>query len=166
MVGHEGFDHSGGLDEVSLFVTTRHSDMSEAGRFAEQIKRQLPDMEPGTLRFWGEWFGRPYDNWHRLISCDAEANLLHMHFNEEEILSIWAPHDLRIGPGRVQGRPILQIRLAERVRWEWFHYGRPHIAANRYFKEFVKTADGIETTTNWYVPTSNPVATEAAVEIL
>jgi hypothetical protein len=142
--------------------------MSEAERLAELIARQLPDIEPGTLRFWGEWFGRPYDNAHRLVSCDAQADLLHLHFNEEEVLSVWAPRDLHIGPGRPSSQAILRIRNAARVRWEWFSYGRPHVAANRCFRDFVKTADGIAATANagGHVPKLIPDPTAAAVEML
>jgi hypothetical protein len=142
--------------------------MSEAERLAELITRQLSAIEPGTLRFWGEWFGRPYDNAHRLVSCDAQADLLHMHFNEGEVLSVWAPRDLHIGPGKLHGQPMLRIRDAERVRWEWFSYGRPHVAANRCFRDFVKTADGIAATTNVdeHVPKLTPAPVAAAVEML
>jgi hypothetical protein len=139
--------------------------MSEAERLAELIRRQLPAIEPGTLRFWGEWFGRPYDNAHRLVSCDAQADLLHMHFNEGEILSVWAPRDLYIGPGRPNSQPILRIMDAERVRWEWFSYGRPHVAANRCFRDFVKTADGITTTTNVEGHVSKPIPAPAAAAV-
>jgi hypothetical protein len=70
--------------------------MSEAERMADLIKQRLPEIEPGTLRFWGEWFGRPYDNKHKLIGCDAEVELLRLHFNEGEVLSVWSPRDLRL----------------------------------------------------------------------
>jgi len=142
--------------------------MIEAEGIAELINQKLSELEPGTLRFWGEWFGRPYDNAHRLVSCDApQTDLLHIHFNEGE-LSIWSPRDLHIGQSRQRSRPILRITDAVRIRWEWFSYGRAQIAANRYFEEFVKAADGIEAKTNvdWYVPNLRPVVTEPALEIL
>jgi len=49
-----------------------------------------------------------------------------MHFGEEEVLSIWAPRDLHIGPSRLRSEPILRIRDAERVRWEWPVMAGPH----------------------------------------
>jgi len=143
--------------------------MSDPEQMVELINQKLSDIEPGTLRFWGEWFGRPYDNSHQLIGCDApKIDLLRMHFNESELLSVWSPRDLYIGPSRQRSRPILRIMDAVRIRWEWFYYGRPHIATNRYFNEFVKTSNGIKGTTNvdWNVPNLKPVITEPAVEIL
>jgi hypothetical protein len=136
--------------------------MSEAERIAELIKRQLPDIKAGTLRFWGEWFGRPHDNVHRLIGRNADADLLQMYFDESEVLSVWSPHGLAIG------EHMFRIADATRVRWEWFYYGRPQTAANRYFEEFVRIADRIEATTNvdWYEPTLRPEPARAAVEIL
>src|ERR1700733_4192015 len=132
---------------------------TEAERMARSIEQRLPDIEPGTLRFWGEWFGRPYDSQHRLIACDAEADLLRLRFNEGEVLSISAPRDLHIGPSRLHGQPILRIKEADRIRWEWFYYGRPRVAANLYFEEFVKTSRGVEATTNvdWYKPNLKPI---------
>jgi len=64
---------------------------------------------------------------------------------------------------------MLRIGDATRVRWEWFFYGRPKVAANRYFEDFVKTPDGgIDAATNidWYTPILRPRANEAAVEIM
>ena len=136
--------------------------MSEAQRLAEIIKQKLPYVKAGSLRFWGEWFGRPYDNRHTIISCDSEEEVLRLHFDEGEMLSVWVPRDLDIS------EDSFQIGDAERVRWEWFYYGRPQIAANRYFEEFAKTPQGIEATTNvdWYQPNLQPSAREAAVQIL
>jgi hypothetical protein len=86
---------------------------TEAERMSRLIEQRLPDIEPGTLRFWGEWFGRPYDNQHRLIGCDAESDLLHLRFNEGEVLSIDSPLDLHFGPSRRRHhQPILLIREA------------------------------------------------------
>ncbi len=142
--------------------------MSEAETMADLITRRLPEIRQGSLRFWGEWFGRPYDNKHRLIGCDAEADLLRLHFHEGEVLSVWSPRYLRIRPNRSGTEPVLRIGDAAQVRWEWFYYGRPQLAANRYFEQFVKTSDGIEATTNahWHGPNLNPSGSEAAVEML
>jgi hypothetical protein len=112
----------------------------------------------GTLRFWGQWFGKPYDNWHRLVHYEAQGDLLQLHFNENETLSIWAPrkaafkerpHPMEPGSwspsGRVVKEHVFRIADANRVRWEWFYYGRPQTVANRHFIEFARTGSGIET---------------------
>jgi len=143
--------------------------MREAETMADVITRQLPEIKPGTLRFWGEWFGgRPYDNKHRLIGCDAQADLLRLHCHEGEVLSVWSPRDLYIRPSGLRSEPILRIRDAARVRWDWFFYGRAHTAENRYFEQYVKTSNSIEATSNadWYDPILKPSDKEAAVEML
>src|SRR5580704_161436 len=120
--------------------------MSETEKFADRIRQALPNVKSGTLRFWGEWFGKPYDNWHQLVRCEAKPDVLRLFFNEDEILSVWAPGRLEVD------RSTFRISTADRVRWEWFYYGRPKTASNLYFQDFVRSSAGISATTNvdWY----------------
>lgn len=96
----------------------------------------LPRVKSGTLRFWGSWFGRPHDNHHEIVGGQAEGDLLTVRFNEDEVLRIWAPRGATIDENH------FRIVDANRVRWEWFYYGRPKIPSNLYFEEF--TTDGAE----------------------
>lgn len=129
--------------------------MTEVARIAEQIMTADSQLG-GTLRFWGQWFGKAYDNWHRVVSCEADGDLLQIHFNENETLSVWAPrnaafeerpHPREPGEWSPSGRKlkdrVFSIRDADRVRWEWFYYGRPPAPENLHFIEFVRTPDGI-----------------------
>jgi hypothetical protein len=136
--------------------------MGETAKIYNQLNKALPNIKSGTLRFWGEWFGRPYDNMHTLVRCEFTHDVLTLHFNEGEVLSVWNPKALTIN------RWTFQIADADRVRWEWFYYSRPKTAANLYFEEFVKSPEGILATTNvdWYKPDLKPIRTAAAVEIL
>jgi len=151
--------------------------MEEVGRLAEQIRIAIPRTISGTLRFWGVWFGKPYDNRHTVVNCESEHDILRLSFDGGEVLSVWSPRYLTVSPSkfRASGVPThptikstLRISDADRVRWEWFYYGRPKSAKNLYFEEFVKSAEGITVSTNidWYTPTYSPKSTEAAVEIL
>jgi hypothetical protein len=108
------------------------------------------------------WFGRPYDNWHRLVGCDAEHDLLRVHFNEGETLSVWSPQVLTVDAS------TFRIGGADRVRWEWFLYGRPKTPSNLFFQDFIRQATAVSATTNvdWYTPELNPSSSDAAVEIL
>jgi hypothetical protein len=84
----------------------------------------------GSLRFWGEWFGRPYDNCHTLVSCRAEEDVLRLSFDQGETLSTWSPTGLTLDKSTSD---------ADRVRWEWFSYGKaktPENLYNLYFEEF------------------------------
>ena len=33
---------------------------------ADRISAALPNIKAGSLRIWGEWFGKPYDNFHTI----------------------------------------------------------------------------------------------------
>jgi hypothetical protein len=134
----------------------------DVAQLAHRIRTRLPRVKSGTLRFWGEWFGRPYDNVHCLVRCETEDKILRLYFNEDEVLSVWAPRDLAVSD------QAFKIADAARVRWEWYSYGKPKIEANRYFLEYSRTADGIASSTNidWYKPELKPTAKQPAVEIL
>jgi hypothetical protein len=139
-----------------------HSEMDQTEQLAARIQRTIPKVPKGSLRFWGEWFGRPYDNWHTLVSCRAEQNILRLSFDQDETLSVWSPTGLTLD------QSTFRIFDADRVRWEWFYYGRAKTPENLYFEEFTKSGEGISSSTNidWYTPAFQPRKTEAAVEIL
>jgi hypothetical protein len=141
--------------------------MTTAEEIAEIIKQKLPEMEPGTLAFWGELFGGRLDNLHRLIDCAFEHDRLRLYFDDGEVLSVWSPYDLHIRSIKAWGQPILRIQGAARVRWEWYFYGRPQIDSNRYFQDFVIKNGSIDVTTNidWYVPYLRPRVNEPAVAL-
>jgi hypothetical protein len=135
--------------------------MTEAERSAAQLTAQLPDVVIGSLRFWGQWFGKPYDNVHRIVSAEARGDLLQVHFDGGETLIVLEPQGLEASAN------TFKIARAMSVRWEWFYYGRPKVAANRYFMEFLNRGDEISSTTNvdWYVPNDVGDIDAAAVEI-
>src|ERR1700694_1008205 len=135
--------------------------MTGAEQVADQIRASLPHVKSGTLRFWGQWFGRPYDNCHRLVGCETDQDILKLYFNEGEVLSVWSPSRVVVSPSK------FKISRADRVRWEWFSYGKPKIPANLYFEEFAKSSEGITASTNvdWYKPQFKTSRWKPAVEI-
>lgn len=137
--------------------------MTEAEQIASRILNALPNIKCGTLRFWGSWFGRPYDNRHQIVDCEAEGEILLVRFDQSELLSVFSPRDASIN------EKTFRIDDADRVRWEWFYYGRSKTLENRYFKEFTKQQAGAivwETSVDWYTPNLKTTSSEAAVEIL
>jgi hypothetical protein len=135
--------------------------MTDATQMVEHLNAAMPNVKVGALRFWGEWFGKPYDNQHRLVLCEADGDLLRCQYDEGETLSVWSPKRLEANS------QTFRISDAAKVRWEWFYYGRPKTPANRYFMEFSKTADSIGAKTNvdWYSPNLRPTMDFPAVEI-
>jgi hypothetical protein len=153
-----------------------HRSLTDPGEIAERITTVLPRIGGGSLRFWGQWFGKPYDNCHGLVACEAEPDLVRLHFNENEVLSIWRPRGIAF-----EERPYVptgswksprqfkehffRVLDADRVRWEWFSYGHPQTDERRDFLDFVRTAGGIEATS--LTPrTVRPDANAPAVEYI
>lgn len=129
---------------------------------AATINKALPNVKIGTLRMWGWWFGRPYDNLHSVIEARFDGDLLIIGFNEGEILRVWEPTVATVN------LDTLRIHDAKRVRWEWFYYGRMQTDANRYFVELSASDVTVTADTNvdWYKPQFNMDRSLSAVELL
>jgi hypothetical protein len=135
--------------------------MTNAERIARQIERVLPTLRPGTLRFWGEWFGRPNDNIHTVVECAGIGDLLQMTFDQGEVLSVFDPDDVQIS------ETAFRIGSASRVRWEWFYYGRPKTPSNLYYRDYARAEGAVSATTNvdWSAQDLRPDAAKPAVEM-
>lgn len=163
--------------------------MSDAATICDQINLALPNLLPGSLRFWGVWFGRPYDGALRIVAADHDQDVLRLHFGNHERLTVWSPAGMQLDSsisgtnaaswvsrtamnGSVlrisEGRSGLRINDAQRVLWEFFYAGRPQTDANRFFYDFVKTPPTIvgSSNVNWFTPDLNTDSTLPAVEII
>jgi hypothetical protein len=120
-----------------LFSSRRTSTpkLDSAAEIAAHIQRLVPRVHSGTLRFWGVWFGRPYDNEHSIVRANAAGDCLELHFNDEETLRIWHPSNWQIDSKQ------FMIFAATRVLWQWYWYGRPHAPSNLMSDDFVR--DGL-----------------------
>ena len=108
----------------------------EVDEMARCLRNQCSAVNPGTLRFWGDWFGRPYDNQHRLVNCENDGQLLRLHFDGRETLSLWSPGELFIGEGK------FKVNVADRLLWEWFSYGQPKMPEHLCSIEYLRV-DGL-----------------------
>jgi hypothetical protein len=127
---------------------------------AEQIQRLLPKVHNGSLRFWGVWFGKPYDNNHTIVKSEANGDCLILHFDGEETLQVWNPQACLI-----DSRQFV-IELASRVLWQWYWYGRPHTPANLMSDEYVKRNTEITFTSTFPAKLdAKPSFNEPAVQI-
>jgi hypothetical protein len=136
--------------------------MSRVQEIAEEIHPDIDRLKSGTLRIFGEWFGKPHDNVHTVVSVRNEGESLVIGFNDGEELKVWSPERLAIGA------KTFKIGKAARVRWEWFAYGRPKVAENRFFLDY-KAADGAiqgESNVDWYEPLFATSPTAPAVELV
>ncbi len=135
--------------------------MSDLNELCEQLSANIASIKPGALRFWGIWFGRPYDNQHRIVSVATHQDSLVFTFDEGETLTVVEPKGMRVNERE------FRIQSASVVRWEWFYYGRPQEPTNRFFEEFTDNGSGISFSTNadWSAKDSRPDRRFAAVEM-
>jgi hypothetical protein len=128
----------------------------------EEIIAALPSLKVGSLCIWGDWFGRPYDNQHQIVGATVDGNYLVLNFNDGETLKLESPTKIELSAD------VFRVANATRVRWEWYYYGRPKTPENRYFQEYVRNGDQIETTTNvdWYTPQFSTSLESPAAELL
>jgi YD repeat-containing protein len=136
--------------------------MNEAEKICDEIQRAMPKISPGTLRFWGVWFGRPYDSAHRIVASEHDRGVLRLRFNGDEQLTVWSPAGLTLDSS------VFQINDAERVLWDWFYDGLPKVQSNRFFYDLVKTPESIiaNSNVNWFEPNLKTDSTLPAAEIL
>ena len=98
-----------------------------AGKFEELVKQvndALPEIKSGTLRLYGEWFGRPFDNLHSVTGARVAQDHTEILFDEGEVLSVWEPEGVAIDSSR------FHIRRATRVQWTWYSYGSEPASQN------------------------------------
>lgn len=78
----------------------------------------------GTLRFFGEWFGRPYDNFHIPVSAEFSENVLTIRFNNGEQCTVYDPS------GIVNEKDDFHVERASKIVWEWYYCGKEHTPEN------------------------------------
>jgi len=88
-----------------------------AHEIAQQISNLIPKVKSGTLRFYGEWFGRPMDNFHQITKAESKEKLLIVHFSQKEILSIISPEEFKISEKE------FIIKKSKGLIWQWYYYG-------------------------------------------
>jgi hypothetical protein len=86
------------------------------------------------------------------VGASSESGHVKLAFDQSETLAVWNPDGLRI---RTRA---FTIRTADRVRWEWYYYGRTIAPENLYYEDYIKKGCRITATTNvdWYVPNLRP----------
>jgi hypothetical protein len=88
------------------------------------INETLPNVKGGTLRFYGEWFGRPMDNYHKLIDSKSMSDILILHFDNKEKLIVFEPAIYRIDNNH------FIIERSSGLVWQWYYYGQPLVNEN------------------------------------
>jgi hypothetical protein len=120
----------------------------------------------GSLRVFGDWFGRPMDNIHTAVTVRSQGDVLVIEFDEGETLTVDGATAIVFDPKAREHR--LTVERAERVRWMWYFYGRPRLLENLYVEEhWVEGSDvKARSTVDWYTPVFNPSLGAPAVEFV
>jgi hypothetical protein len=91
--------------------------MESASAIAASLSERLGRIG-GSPCFWGMWFGRPMDCYHKMVGACADANRLTLKFDQSEELSVFEPSGFEFsGDG-------FTIRRAQKVIWSWISYGK------------------------------------------
>ena len=100
------------------------NDKNNAQEIAQKISNLLPRIKSGTLRFYGEWFGRPQDNYHQITKAENKGNKLIIYFRGNEILTIISPEGFHISESE------FIIKKSQGIIWQWHNYGTDIIDKN------------------------------------
>ena len=111
--------------------------------FRNAIYDNLGTLRAGTLSFWGGWFGKPYDNYHRIAGAEFLDDTVIITLDQAETLTIEAPRHWSLDAG------MLLVGGADRLRFQWFLYGALPNRESLRFNEYRRTDSGIEFATDF-----------------
>lgn len=111
----------------------------EASKKNDDNRVQLKIIKKGgTLRFWGEWFGRPYDNFHIPVGAELAGDILTIRFKNGEKCTVYDPSEIVNEPND------FHIARASKIVWEWYCYGKEHTPKNLCRREYENSASGTD----------------------
>ncbi|WP_458947470.1 hypothetical protein [Oceanobacillus sp. CAU 1775] len=84
----------------------------------------LEEKPGGTIRIFGEWFGRPYDNYHKILECIYKDEILDIKFDTSETIRVWNPNHIMFKNNE------LIIEDSTYVEFLRFDYGKPKSKEN------------------------------------
>lgn len=107
-----------GLKE-SYFNAVKEAEQYIVDKLQLAIKSVEVDIvtKRGSLFFFGESFGRPYDNIHKIKSVHYDGELLVICFDQWEELFVYNPKDIE------STEKELRIGSASKVKWRYIPYG-------------------------------------------
>lgn len=91
----------------------------------------------GNLSFWGEYFGRPHDNFHRIETVRWEKDRILIHFTEGESLYVTDPI------GILNNEHEFAIQNATKVLWVRYCYGKERSYENMFVRQYEKDDNGM-----------------------
>lgn len=137
------------LDNLEL---TKDSETKnrEPEEFVSLVNSKENLFKGGTFRIFGDWFGKPYSNYHEIESAhyDKDLNMLSLNFTAGEILEIYNPKQI------LETSTFLKVIASDRISLTWFYSGKEKQNGSQYFLDYSLKKNKIHTETNvdWYKP--------------
>ena len=155
---------------ISFWANRKEKSYPEFDNYIELTPEELVEkfdklnFDGGTLKIWGKWFGKPYDNFHEIeeIKFDENKNQLEIVFDEKEKMTIVEPSKILIGDKE------LKILKANQIKWEWYLYGEKQTEENLKFESFINNGISIKYETNFHLKNmiTKTKITEPALRII
>jgi len=109
---------------------------------ADSIRKVIPDLKWGSMLLWGQSLGRPGEDGRLLIGCEAINNCLRLRFEDDELLAVWNPQDVKITTKR------FRIGSAENMRFTTYYQGRQRLPENILYRDYALQEGTIRFRTN------------------
>lgn len=121
-----------------------------ASEYVNSIKQKTNLFQGGSMRIYGDWFGKPYDNLHKVVGADYDDSLneLIIRFSEGEVLTIVNPKNI------FEASTFMKILEADSIKLEFLHATQDQTANNKYYLlyRYMKSKVKAETNVDWYKP--------------
>jgi hypothetical protein len=82
------------------------------------------------MRLWGQSLGRPGEDGHALIGCEAVNDCLRLKLEDDEVLAVWNPLDVKFTTKR------FRIGSADSMRFTRYYCGRPRRPENILYRDY------------------------------
>jgi hypothetical protein len=129
------------------------NDATGAIAAASCLESAQPTLDPVSVRFFGDWFGRPFDNGHKLRRVSAEGDRVILEFDQGETLEVVEPRGCVLNSQRLTlDQPVLTIANASRIVWSWNYYGQPPTPQTRHFIEYQRVDTEVQRSTDSVMP--------------
>ncbi|MPQ49245.1 hypothetical protein GCQ56_19770 [Marinifilum sp. N1E240] len=133
-----------------IYLSTKNEKVIDKFKFEQKIspiefEQDFENIKVGggTLRFWGNWFGRPMDNFHQIkkVEFNKETGRLILILDKGERVTVKNPSELKIGKNE------FRIEKADEILFEWNFYGENKTEENLKSESYVN--DGMEIKTDF-----------------
>jgi hypothetical protein len=86
------------------------------------------------MRFWGDWFGRPMDNVHKVTRAvyNEDSDTLALTFEEHEECIVCSPTCI------TSTEHSFFVTDAKSVSWSWYYYGKEPVKDNMLRIQYTK----------------------------